>query len=208
MKKLILKKTTEVHIQRRTKEYCINYHNDLNNEQYKAVMHNEGAALVVAGAGTGKTRILVYRVARLVEDGIVPEKILLLTFTKKSSAEMLRRASSLLDGRCDKISGGTFHSFAHQLLRKYAPLVGLERNFSILDQSDSEDTINLIRAQLGMEKSQRKFPQKHIIQSMYSSSINRNTPLLEIIEKYYLRYLEDAPQIQHIIQQYITNKSS
>jgi len=206
MKKLILKKSSPGLLLSTKKEYKIPYHNELNDEQYRAVMHNDGAALVIAGAGTGKTRTLVYRVARLVEDGIPPEQILLLTFTKKSSAEMIRRASLLLDGRCDKISGGTFHSFAHQLLRKYALLVGLDQNFSILDQSDAEDTINLLRAQLGLEKSKRRFPQKQTLIAMYSASINRCTPLEEIIEKHYNRFVEDIPEIQKLIQSFIAYK--
>ncbi|MBS1537609.1 MAG: ATP-dependent helicase, partial [Bacteroidetes bacterium] len=206
MKKLVLQKRSTLGEHRKTKEYKIPYHNELNTEQYEAVMHSDGAALVIAGAGTGKTRTLVYRVARLVEDGIPPEQILLLTFTKKSSAEMLRRASLLLDGRCDKVSGGTFHSFAHQLLRKYAIGVGIQPNFSILDQSDAEDTINLLRAQLGLEKSKRTFPQKHTLIAMYSASLNRCIPVENIIESNYPRFIEEIPQIQTLIQQYIRYK--
>ncbi|MBI3258964.1 MAG: ATP-dependent helicase [Ignavibacteriae bacterium] len=208
MKKLILqKKSALVTIEpNKTKEYKIPYHNELNTEQYEAVMHTNGAALVIAGAGTGKTRTLVYRVARLVEDGVPPEQILLLTFTKKSSAEMLRRASQLLDGRCDKVSGGTFHSFAHQLLRKYAAGVGIEPNFSILDQSDAEDTINLLRAQLGLEKSKRTFPQKQTLIAIYSASINRCIPVEKFVETHYPRFTEEIPQIQSLIQLYIRYK--
>jgi DNA helicase-2/ATP-dependent DNA helicase PcrA len=206
MKKLVLQKKSTLLESHTSKEYKILYHNELNDEQYRAVMHTDGAALVIAGAGTGKTRTLVYRVARLVEDGIPPEQILLLTFTKKSSAEMLRRASQLLDGRCDNVSGGTFHSFAHQLLRKYALGVGIQSNFSILDQGDAEDTINLLRAQLGLEKSKRTFPQKHTLIAMYSASVNRCTPIEIIIETQYPRFIEEIPQIQALVQSYIRYK--
>jgi DNA helicase II / ATP-dependent DNA helicase PcrA len=144
LKKIILKKTSTDEPKKRI-GYKINYEYELNAAQYEAVMHNNGAALVIAGAGTGKTRTLVYRVARLIEDGVYPESILLLTFTRKSSGEMLRRASILLDGRCEKVSGGTFHSFALITLRIHANLLGYEPTFNVLDQSDSEDTINLIR---------------------------------------------------------------
>ncbi len=93
--------------------------------------------LIIAGAGTGKTRTLVYRVARLVELGYDPNSILLLTFTRKAANEMMNRASILLDNRCSKIRGGTFHSFANLTLRKYAKAAGLDSSFTILDQGDS-----------------------------------------------------------------------
>ena len=117
----------------------INYHQELNPEQLKAVESIQGPHLVIAGAGSGKTRVLVHRAAYLVEQGIKPENILLLTFTRRAAEEMLRRASTLLDERCKKISGGTFHSFANMILRKYAKLLDLNNNFTILDQADAED---------------------------------------------------------------------
>lgn len=134
MKKILLKKQS-INTNLTKISYKINYELDLNKSQYNAVMHNEGAALVIAGAGTGKTRTLVYRVARLIEDGVSPESILLLTFTRKAAKEMLRRASLLLDGRCEKVSGGTFHSFATNILRRYADLINYQRTFNIIDQS-------------------------------------------------------------------------
>ena len=99
LKKLVLKKAS---VAPTGKAYRIDYENELNPAQYSAVMHTKGPALILAGAGTGKTRTLIYRVARLVEDGVDPTSILLLTFTRKASREMLRRAATLLDGRCDK----------------------------------------------------------------------------------------------------------
>ena len=127
--------------------FAINYQQELNVSQYEAVSAVNGAYLIIAGAGTGKTRTLVYRVARLVESGYDPDSILLLTFTRKAANEMLKRASALLDDRCSKIRGGTFHSFANVTLRKYSKAAGLDSNFTILDQGDSEDIINLIRSQ-------------------------------------------------------------
>lgn len=127
--------------------FSINYENELNPAQFEAVKSVEGAYLLIAGAGTGKTRTLVYRVARLVEMGYDPKSILLLTFTRKAAREMMNRAALLLDNRCSKINGGTFHSFANLTLRKYAKDVGLNSGFIILDQGDSEDVINLIRGQ-------------------------------------------------------------
>ena len=104
----------------------------LNEKQLEAVMSNEGALLVIAGAGSGKTKTLTYRVARLIEDGTPPNNILLLTFTKKAAHEMLSRASLVLDERCEKVAGGTFHSFANIILRKYASELKLKNNFTIM----------------------------------------------------------------------------
>src|SRR5664279_4441570 len=137
---------------RRDDHFRIDYRAELNPAQYEAVVTTEGPVLVVAGAGTGKTRTLVYRVARLVESAVDPLQILLLTFTRKSAGEMLRRASLLLDGRCDRVAGGTFHSFANTTLRRHGRVLGLESNFTILDRSDSEDVLNLLRANLGLDK--------------------------------------------------------
>ena len=109
----------------------IDYQKELNTKQREAVFSTVGPHLVIAGAGSGKTRVLVYRVAYLVEQGIRPEEILLLTFTRKAASEMLRRASLILDERCDRVSGGTFHSFANIILRKYAACLGLSNNFTI-----------------------------------------------------------------------------
>ena len=99
------------------------YKKELNPSQLEAVNFTQGPLLVIAGAGSGKTRTLTYRVARLVEEGISPDSILLLTFTRKSSQEMLKRATELLDDRCKRVAGGTFHSFAYAILRKYASKV-------------------------------------------------------------------------------------
>jgi DNA helicase-2/ATP-dependent DNA helicase PcrA len=121
---------------------------ELNPAQREAVYHNEGPILVIAGAGSGKTKTLVCRVARLISEGVSPESILLLTFTRKSSHEMLRRAADLLDERCRRVSGGTFHGFANIILHKYAHYLGYSHQFTILDRSDSEDLVGMIRKEL------------------------------------------------------------
>src|SRR5512140_2661819 len=150
-KKYILKKSVfpeSLPAEGEQKRFQIDYRNELNAAQYEAVTSVNGPHLIIAGAGTGKTRTIVYRVAYLVELGVNPESILLLTFTRRAAQEMLRRASTLLDARCDKVAGGTFHSFANLLLRQYASLVGFESSFTILDQGDSEDVVNLLRTQM------------------------------------------------------------
>ena len=136
------------------------FRHELNQSQWEAVSNTEGPQLVIAGAGSGKTRTLVYRVAHLVEKGIDPAQILLLTFTRKAAAEMTRRASQLLDGRCNQVAGGTFHSFANLLLRKYGKHIDLAPQFTILDRGDTEDVIQLIRTEFNYHKLGKRFPEK------------------------------------------------
>ncbi len=176
----------------------IDYENELNQAQFEAVSSTEGAYLVIAGAGTGKTRTLVYRVARLIEMGIDPKSILLLTFTRKASKEMMNRAAILLDNRCSKINGGTFHSFANLNLRKYAKLIGLDSSFTILDQGDSQDIINLIRAQLDLVKLKKRFPNKSTINKILSLSVNTGKKIEDIVIEEYPHFSEFTDKIIEI----------
>ena len=185
--------------------FSINYKNELNPAQYEAVSSVDGAYLIIAGAGTGKTRTLVYRVARLVEMGYKPESILLLTFTRKAANEMMNRASILLDNRCAKILGGTFHSFANLTLRKYAKAVGLDSSFTILDQGDCEDVINLIRSQAGFISKEKRFPNKQTLNKVFSLSVNTGRKVSEIIEDNYPHFsdeLDKILQIQTVFDEY------
>jgi len=184
----------------------IDYRRELNPAQLNAVESVRGAYLVIAGAGSGKTRVLVHRVAYLVEQGIAPEQILLLTFTRRAAEEMLRRASLLLDERCKKVSGGTFHSFANQVLRKYAKLLELNNNFTILDQSDSEDAVNLIRTQLNFHKSEKRFPRKHAILEVISKSVNKSEELSAVLLAEYPQFIEFAEEIKKIRDEYVQYK--
>ncbi len=183
-KKYVLKKRDAVKT-----DYKVNYEEDLNEAQLCAVKSKEGPILVIAGAGSGKTKTLTYRVARLIEDGINPENILLLTFTKKAASEMLSRATLVLDQRCEKVAGGTFHSFANIILRKYAAHLKLKNNFTILDKSDCEDIINHITGQL-YPKKEKRFPKKGTIHEIYSKSVNKETPTKKIIQ-------DEFPQFEH-----------
>ncbi len=182
--------------------FRIDYRSELNASQYEAVTSVNGPHLIIAGAGTGKTRTIVYRVAYLVELGVKPEHILLLTFTRKAAQEMLRRASTLLDDRCDKVGGGTFHSFANLTLRKYAALLGYDANFTILDQGDSQDVLNLIRTRLRHDTAKRRFPRKETLHDLYSRSVNTLTPLASILDTDYPHYAELADQIRNIVALY------
>jgi DNA helicase II / ATP-dependent DNA helicase PcrA len=178
--------------------FSIDYRNQLNEAQFEAVAAVEGVYLIIAGAGSGKTRTLVYRVARLVESGYDPKSILLLTFTRKASKEMMDRAAILLDNRCSKINGGTFHSFANITLRKYAKAVGLDNGFTILDQGDSEDVINLIRAQLKFGEGKKRFPNKQTIFKIISLAVNTNRTVEEVLLDEYPHFHEYLDKIKHI----------
>ncbi|MFN3693409.1 MAG: ATP-dependent helicase, partial [Ignavibacterium sp.] len=206
-KKYKLKRFSEAGFRTEVDEsrFKINYREELNPSQYEAASAVEGIYLIIAGAGTGKTRTLVYRVARLIELGNDPTSILLLTFTRKAANEMMRRASMLLDDRCSKIRGGTFHSFANITLRKYARAVGLDSNFTILDQGDSEDVINLIRSQDKFLTKERRFPNKQTLGKVYSLSVNTKRTVAEIIEEdypHFLPLLDKILDIQKIYNEY------
>jgi DNA helicase II / ATP-dependent DNA helicase PcrA len=201
MKKLVLKRTS---IDGPGKGYRIDYEAELNPSQLDAVMHRSGPALVLAGAGTGKTRTLTYRVARLVEDGVDPSSILLLTFTRKAAREMLRRAGTLLDGRCDKVAGGTFHSFAFSVLQRFGrdPGVQSDRPSTILDQSDAEDVMNLVRGRTDLGVVKRRFPKKSTLLSMTSMAVNTMTALDDVIAERYPQFLADADKIGEVVRGY------
>ncbi len=206
MKTYILKKDQTV--SSAMPHYALDYEAELNASQYEVVTTFDGPVLVVAGAGSGKTRTLTYRVARMVESGIPPESILLLTFTRKASQEMLRRAAGLLDSRCERVSGGTFHSFANLTLRHYAKALGFQSGFSILDQADSEDVVSLLRDQLGLNKKDRRFPNKRTSHAIFSKSVNKSLPLQQIVEQYYSQYFEDIADLQELFRAYKNYKFS
>jgi len=199
-KKYVLKKRGD-----NKTDYKVNYKQDLNEKQLEAVMANDGALLVIAGAGSGKTKTLTYRVARLIEDGTAPENILLLTFTRKAAKEMLTRASLVLDNRCDRVAGGTFHSFANLILRKYASALKLKNNFTIMDQADCEDVINHITARM-FPKKEKRFPKKHTLLEMYSKSVNKVIPAKEIIEQEFPQFEHCIDKILEVHKQYILYK--
>jgi len=186
--------------------FAINYQQELNPSQYEAVSAVNGAYLIIAGAGTGKTRTLVYRVARLIEQGYDPQSILLLTFTRKAANEMMKRASVLLDDRCSKIRGGTFHSFANVTLRKYSKAAELDSSFTILDQGDSEDIINLIRSQDKFISKDKRFPKKETLNKIYSLSVNTGRPIEQIIEEEYPHFIEELDKILDVHKVYISYK--
>ena len=191
----------------REPRFRLDYQGLLNPAQLEAVVTIDGPVLVVAGAGSGKTRTLVFRVARLVEQGVDPQSILLLTFTRKSAAEMLRRAAGLLDGRCEQVAGGTFHSFANLVLRRYGRALGLESSFTILDRGDAEDVVGLVRARMGLDKKDKRFPRKQTIAEIFSMAVNKSRPLHDLIDDCYSHLAEHADDLADLESNYRAYKA-
>ncbi len=197
MKRFVLKKPVN-----ERPDYTIPYEEKLNKSQLEVVMHNRGPALVIAGAGTGKTRTLVYRVARLVESGVDASGILLLTFTRRAAREMLDRASAILDERCRKVKGGTFHYYCSQLLHRYHQKIGYPKDFTIMDTSDSLEVIQLLRSELKVDKSSKRFPQKKTLLSIFSGSVNKQRSIHEIVDEEYDQFMSHINTIEKLWQAY------
>jgi len=182
-----------------TRSFKIDYQDELNPAQLEAATTINGPVLVIAGAGSGKTRVIVYRVAFMLENGIDPDEILLLTFTRKAASEMIGRVQELLkDNLAQKIFGGTFHSFSNYILRKYSGFLNIPPDFTIIDEEDSADTIDLIRSELKIEKKEKAFPRKKRIQEIISSARNRNLTIREVIENEFYGLVEFIGQIELI----------
>ena len=160
------------------------WRDELNPEQRSAVEHGDGPLLVAAGAGSGKTRTLASRVAHLLESGVAPERILLLTFTRRAAREMLDRARSLTGHRdADRVVGGTFHSVANRLLRTSGRAVGLPPGFTVMDQTDAADLIGIVRTDLGYGAATGpRFPRKETLAAIYSRVVNAGAPLPQVLE--------------------------
>jgi DNA helicase-2/ATP-dependent DNA helicase PcrA len=184
----------------------IQYEEQLNSSQLQAVTTTEGPLLVIAGAGSGKTRTLTYRVARLVENGVSPAAILLLTFTRKASQQMLLRATKLLDRRCEKVAGGTFHSFGNMILRKYASAMGFNPGFAILDRVDAEALIGILRKEMGSVAKQRSFPRKHTLANIFSRAANKMKSIEDVVRDNYPHLEPNLQAIIDIHQEYRKHK--
>ena len=181
------------------KKYRINYNNELNQAQLNAATTINGPVLVIAGAGSGKTRVIVHRVAFMLENDIDPGEILLLTFTRKASNEMIGRVQQLLnDKNAQKVFGGTFHSFSNYILRSYSNFLGIPSNFTIIDSEDSADTIDLIRSELKIINKDKAFPRKGRIRDIISSARNRNLTIKEVIYDEFSGLMEFSGQIELI----------
>ncbi len=186
----------------------IDYARELNSAQYQAVTAGDGPILVVAGAGSGKTRTLVYRVAWLVEQGVDPSAILLLTFTRRAASEMIARATSMLDYRCQEVVGGTFHWLANRVLHRYSKYLSLEPDFSIIDRSDAEDVVNFLVGNLGFRDQNRRFPKKGTVADIFSKAVNRDETLEEVLAREYEQFLQYQRELSELYEQYTSYKRS
>jgi DNA helicase-2/ATP-dependent DNA helicase PcrA len=190
----------------RDQQFSVNYQQELNPEQLEVVMTGDGPLLVIAGAGSGKTRTLTYRVARLIESGVDPATILLVTFTNKASKEMLHRVELLISMNTRKLWGGTFHHIANRTLRSKAHLLGYDNNFTILDREDSKELTNTCIADLNINTKEKRFPQATIIQDIISLSVNTQEPLENIIADRYPFFFDLTDEIQRVSQTYHKRK--
>src|SRR3954452_14311200 len=158
----------------------IDYARELNPQQHAAVTAPPGPALVLAGAGAGKTRTLIYRVAYLLEQGITPDRILLLTFTNKAAREMMRRVTDLLGSELAELWGGTFHSIGHRFLRRHAPLIGYQNNFTILDREDAKDLLKACIGESEIDVKATRFPKPDVLTDIFSMAVNTGRTVSEI----------------------------
>ena len=184
----------------------IDYARELNAQQLAAVTAPPGPALVIAGAGSGKTRTLTYRVAYLLEQGIPADRILLLTFTNKAAGEMMRRVADLLGQELPSLWGGTFHSIGARILRSHADLLGYRRDFTILDRDDAKDLIKACIADAGIETKGTHFPKPEVLNEIFSLAANTHRTTDDILESQYDYFSQFAAQIADLAQRYIKRK--
>ncbi len=193
----------------------INYADELNEQQLDVVKGGDGPCLVLAGAGSGKTRTITYRVAWLLEHGVAPQNILLLTFTNKASREMIGRVESLLQaatidspqpwgakGGPTGLWAGTFHSIANRILRHYADRVGFAPNFSILDQEDSRELVSLCVKELKIDTKDRRFPSATVLRSMISFAANKGCGMDAAVEMKHPKFLPILSEIEAVTRMY------
>lgn len=180
---------------------------DLNPQQRRAVEHGDGPLLIIAGAGTGKTKTLAARVANLIDRGVAPERILLLTFTRRAAAEMISRAQRLVSQEsAARVWGGTFHAVANRLLRIYGSALELSPDFTLMDESDAADLMNLVRADLGVERKDRRFPRKETLVKIYSHTVNAQRPMRDVVEEHFPWCSHDVDGIRDIFDGYVERK--
>lgn len=182
------------------------YTQELNSEQLQAVQHPKGPALVIAGAGSGKTRMLTYRVAYLIENHIPPESIMLVTFTKKAAQEMISRVEALIGKQIKGLKAGTFHHISNLALRKYAKSLGYSPNFTILDPGDQKQLMKLILANRFDQKEKQRHPKAEQLIDIYSKSINLGKKISEIINSFYPAFEHLAKEISDTLEVFSKQK--
>ncbi|MDQ6788674.1 MAG: ATP-dependent helicase [Acidobacteriota bacterium] len=188
-------------------ERLTRYRNELNEEQFRVVTAPPKASLVVAGAGTGKTRTITYRVAYLIEQGVSPQKILLATFTNRAAKEMLRRVENLTgSNNVHKIWGGTFHRIANLILRRHAVSIGFDSNYSILDAEDAKDFVNVCIDEAGIDTKAKRFPKPEVVQDIISYANNTDQPIEDVVINRYPYFEPLTQQIKRVDMIYMERK--
>ena len=184
----------------------IDYARELNEQQLAAVTAPPGPSLVIAGAGSGKTRTLTYRVAYLLEQGIPPDRILLLTFTNKAAKEMMRRVTELLGSELASLWGGTFHSIGNRILRQHANLLGYQRDFTIMDREDAKHLVTTCVAESNIDVKATRFPKAEVLGDIFSLALNMQKPVADILQEHYDYFSELAEQIADMEKRYAARK--
>jgi DNA helicase II / ATP-dependent DNA helicase PcrA len=184
----------------------------LNDRQREAVLHGDAPLLLIAGAGTGKTTTLAHRVAHLIERGTTPDRILLLTFARRAASELLRRVEGLLGHRearvVGRVWGGTFHSVATRLLRQHGERMGLHPGFTIQDRGDSEDLLEVLRAELELGRGKRRFPRKATCLDIYSRCVNARRPLDGVVAAHFPWCIEQVSGLKLLFRTYVDRKAA
>ncbi len=189
-------------------ELQIAYAGELNEQQLAAVTAPPGPSLVIAGAGSGKTRTLTYRVAFLLEQGIAPERLLLLTFTNKAAREMMRRVADLLGQELPDLWGGTFHSIANRILRQHASRLGFRPDFTILDREDTRHFISTCLAELEMDPGETRLPKPDVLAEIFSLSLNTEASISQVLEVQHREFASLAPLVTRVQERYAARKQA
>ncbi len=183
-----------------------NFAADLNEAQRAAVTCGPGPKLVIAGAGSGKTRTITYRVAYLIASGVAPSRILLATFTNKAAREMLSRVVSLIGEQAAQVWGGTFHALGNRILRRHAPVVGLQANYSILDDEDQRDLLKVCVTEAKIDTKAQRFPAPAVVQDLLSFAFNTQRPLPEVLEQRAPHFSQWTAELDRVGERYEAKK--
>jgi DNA helicase-2/ATP-dependent DNA helicase PcrA len=186
----------------------IDFAAELNPQQLEAVTASPGPALVIAGAGSGKTRTLTYRVAYLIENGVLPQNILLLTFTNKAAREMLDRVAALLPNDITGLWGGTFHSVGNRILRRHPEAAGFAGGFSIMDREDQQDMLDSVVAAAGLDPKDKRFPKGEVLADVFSFAINTGRSIDQVLVEKYPHFLEFSEKIAEAQKKYEAKKQA
>ena len=193
---------------RQSVQLQIDYEAELNDAQRAAVTALPGPALVIAGAGSGKTRTLTYRVAYLLEQGVPADRILLLTFTNKAAKEMMGRVTDLIGQDMSELWGGTFHSIGHRVLRRHAETLGFNQSFTIQDREDAKGLVNACIAEAEIDVKATRFPKPDVVGDIGSLALNKQQSVCEVIEERYPWFEPLAAQIEDVLTRYTARKQA